>query len=532
MHSATKISVKGHLDLLDRLPRVPADFNRGSVCLKGTRQSILHEIEAWSEAVGDKQPRIFWLHGLGGSGKTTVAATVAQWLQDERASLGASFFFSIDIADRNSTNKVFSTLAFQLSNKDPCLAQLICEAVERDKDIGSQSPLNQFYSLLKEPFKKLAAKVPTRRPIVVVLDAVDECGPDLEVRKEFLSACKEFSDFPPFFKVLITSRPERDIRSTFDSLGTSVRQCNLSNVSNHVVGSDIAKFIGSRLQEMAQQYPVSLGADWPGNAKRQALVEQSAGLFAWASTAMNFIGDTQFDDHNRRLQLLLTDRGSASPAVVLDRLYRRVLEQAYPSSDTNHVSELRIQQFQDIVGAIVTAKTPLSARALGTLLPSPTGGPAIKESVSKVGSLIAIPDSDDDSQQTLRIIHPSFGDFLTTSTRSSPPFFVDLPTHHGRLAHRCLLQLHKSLGSPVVLAGMKVSEELHYACLFWAEHVRESSDDAAQQLYADLRLFFTQGSSCSNWIQVTARLLSAIDDVDVALTVIGEWIAVSHSTPP
>ena len=51
-------------------------------CLKGTRESVLNEIEHWTEDFG-KSP-IFWLNGLAGTGKSSIAQTVSenvcQWL--------------------------------------------------------------------------------------------------------------------------------------------------------------------------------------------------------------------------------------------------------------------------------------------------------------------------------------------------------------------------------------------------------------------------------------------------------------------
>ena len=40
-------------------------------CLKGTRESVLNEIESWTKDF-DKSP-VFWLNGLAGTGKSTIA---------------------------------------------------------------------------------------------------------------------------------------------------------------------------------------------------------------------------------------------------------------------------------------------------------------------------------------------------------------------------------------------------------------------------------------------------------------------------
>jgi adenylylsulfate kinase-like enzyme len=42
-------------------------------CMKGTRRDVLFQIERWSNDEEDK--RVFWLNGLAGTGKSTIAQT-------------------------------------------------------------------------------------------------------------------------------------------------------------------------------------------------------------------------------------------------------------------------------------------------------------------------------------------------------------------------------------------------------------------------------------------------------------------------
>lgn len=64
--------------------------NRQS-CLGGTRTDLLLELEGWLE---DEQSQcMFWLNGLAGTGKSTIAQTFAEITFTE-GKLGASFFCS------------------------------------------------------------------------------------------------------------------------------------------------------------------------------------------------------------------------------------------------------------------------------------------------------------------------------------------------------------------------------------------------------------------------------------------------------
>ena len=61
-------------------------------CLRGTRTAILDEIELWIRDLYDPRT-VYWLNGLAGTGKSTIAQTIAErTFADGR--LGASFFCS------------------------------------------------------------------------------------------------------------------------------------------------------------------------------------------------------------------------------------------------------------------------------------------------------------------------------------------------------------------------------------------------------------------------------------------------------
>ena len=85
-------------------------------CLKGTRVCVLDEIEHWAGDF-DKSP-IFWLNGLAGTGKSTIAQTIAERLFTNDC-LGASFFCSRGFEDRSNLQLIFPTLAFQLAQQYP-----------------------------------------------------------------------------------------------------------------------------------------------------------------------------------------------------------------------------------------------------------------------------------------------------------------------------------------------------------------------------------------------------------------------------
>ena len=67
------------------------------------------------------------------------------------------------------------TLAFQLADFNPTFAAKLAARIERSPDITTSALDMQFQHLLEEPLAELARELDLG-PIVIVLDALDECG--------------------------------------------------------------------------------------------------------------------------------------------------------------------------------------------------------------------------------------------------------------------------------------------------------------------------------------------------------------------
>ena len=87
-------------DLVNKLPRAihathkSSRVNEISTCFEGTRTKVLDEITKWVH--GDDSKSVFWLNGMAGIGKTTIARTIVD--QDDDEIWVATFFFSRDDA--------------------------------------------------------------------------------------------------------------------------------------------------------------------------------------------------------------------------------------------------------------------------------------------------------------------------------------------------------------------------------------------------------------------------------------------------
>ncbi|KAJ6542901.1 hypothetical protein B0H19DRAFT_853278, partial [Mycena capillaripes] len=141
-------------------------------CMDGTRVDIIRDLVARLTSTPDSI-RVVMLSGVAGSGKSTIAKTVATILAEEKNTLAASFFFSRDHTDRKEITHLATTLAMQLADYNPDFQAYLIELLEKDcTRICEAAPHLQFQKLFVEILGKLP---PSSKPWVICLDALDEC---------------------------------------------------------------------------------------------------------------------------------------------------------------------------------------------------------------------------------------------------------------------------------------------------------------------------------------------------------------------
>ena len=258
-------------------------------CQPKTRIYVLGAIRAWANSSTTDASQVCWLSGPAGTGKTTVAHTIAAEY-DERRRLAASFFFWRKTGDRDDINKLVATLAYQIAEKIPLAKEGMEENLRLKDDLEPLAVLSDRFSKisLEDRLTKLLISESNTcpdpdSPELVVIDGLDECSSREGVCRmiEWIRRHK----LP--FRFLLTSRPEPEIRTGFISGPTDVWTLSLTE---SVV--DITKYFVEQLEKVwpTQQRIEEHGpSQWPSKSDLDKLVEKSEGLFVYAATAVRYI---------------------------------------------------------------------------------------------------------------------------------------------------------------------------------------------------------------------------------------------------
>ena len=458
------------------------------------------------------------LFGQAGTGKSAIAHEVARRFANMHR-LSSSFINRR--AEGSKPYLLFTTLARDLADRYPSFKAALGRAIQDDtsRRIGARDYSTLFESLLQQPLRDLHLV----GPILIVIDALDESGDTSGSSGLHSFLADHISELPSNFRILITSRPEKDIVDVF-SRASAVRliQTNDPNLSASV-HSDISSYIQGHLDPNTfQQYGAKLAS-------------KAEGLFQWAAVACGYICSPPPGLTKRKcIHSILALSSNFEQLDLLNNLYIQVLEGYFTTPTVR-------QQFQSIVGPLVTAFEPLSIHSLTTLrqfapVDDPDDDEAVSAIISHLGSLLS-----NVTLPKLPIIplHASFHDFLTNKERSGD-FYIDLNDAHHQLVTSCIgLMLHNlkfnicnletsylansdipNLQSHIT---KHIGSALSYACCFWDDHLKLISFNL--NLTTKLQLFFKE--KFLFWLEVLS-LIDSVSLAPLALSSMKVWLAHNH----
>ena len=459
-------------------------------CHPDTRIDLLRQIWEWA---GEPQGKcIFWLNGMAGTGKSTISRTVAQFFANN-GQLGASFFFKRGEGERGNASRFFTTITTQLMRAVPDIEPFVRSAIDEQREIATKTLKEQFEKLVLQPLSQIDQAPRRVSPLVLVVDALDECEKDGDVRNilHLFAQSKRLTNI--HVRVFLTSRPELPIRLGFKNMSSDVHQdVVLQDIPPTIIEHDISVFLKDEFAKIRDEFnhlhPTgsSLPLDWPGESNIQTLTKIASPLFIFAATMCRFLGDKRWDPQEQLAAVL--EYQATSQASQLDRTYYPILEKLLLNL-TSSQKERLILEFQQVVGSIVLLADPLSMDSLASLLR--VSRKTVECRLDPLHSVLSIPT---DPTSPVRLLHLSFREFLLDREKQgNSVFWVDERKTNKFLANKCLELLSRpeflkenicSLVSPGTLRTeinpqtieKCLPADVQYACRYWVQHLEHSGE--------------------------------------------------------
>ena len=419
-------------------------------CLENTRVSIRKEIDDW--VWGTTFPNVFLLLGGAGTGKSTISTTIAEEYRRNK-SLGCHLFF---LRGKSDPTTVIRTIAYNLAVYNQNIAECIDNALKDKGELTSATLDTQFNTFLFTPLHQSHV---ISNPILIVLDALDECG-TRDTRRALMTLLGDkLSTLPTNYRFLITGRPEEDISSLSES--SNIRTVQLNSGID-----DVRLFIDTELYKMKDVKRVPEFDDL-----KRKLGEAAGGLFIWASTAIRMI---QQSSGRRESKFKELARGGP---LLLDKLYAVALSTAL---DWNEETK---KLFSDIMGLILFGKEQMTDLKIDGILGMKG---ATSDILSFLRSLIIY-----DPGEPIRLHHTSFFDYLISSSTRNESWHIDEAGSKRKIAEQCFVGMDRMLhfnmchlessyvaNKDVVDLEERVhnyiSSSLYYICCHWSNHLLDT----------------------------------------------------------
>ncbi|QRV93068.1 peptidase C14 [Ceratobasidium sp. AG-Ba] len=407
---------------------------RRGACTRNTRVDLLQSLWDWASNPGSE--KVYWLNGMAGTGKTTIAYSLCERLRSEKR-LAASFFCSQRLPECKNVNNIVPTIAYQLSLFSRTFGYAVSQAIEKNPDVYNQLPFDQFTDLLVEPLIKAHSSMPTN--LIVVIDALDECE-DRETVASVLDTLLLNACHVPL-KFFVASRPDKNILDRMRSSPGEEKptELRLHELETSSVQSDIRTYLQSKLMTPLRLHEEDL----------EVLVQRSGVLFIYAAAIVRYIASDNFSRGQERFQqvLKMTDGSSHHSGRDMDALYTAILGMAF--NDLS-LADAERTEMKLVLHTIVSAEEPMSADTISGLL-GLDGTASVYAAIRPLFSVL----HRWDGTGTITTLHKSFSDYLFDEDRSGS-FYCDKEAHNAYLAQRCFEQIN--IRSPSFnICGLKSS---------------------------------------------------------------------------
>ncbi|KAN0142132.1 Ankyrin repeat-containing domain protein [Lactarius tabidus] len=423
---------------------------------------------------------LLWIHGKPGSGKSILSSAIIKHVMSLRDASHASlayFFFDFRDKEKQSVRNFLTSLLIQLSSQlEPCRKMI--SWIYWAHGNGTQEPSIDLLSYCLYKMLFFAA----RRPIYVIVDAIDEC-PNISglptPRAVLLDLLEELVELHiPNLHICITSRPEIDIKDVLEPLAYSAISLHDESGQQKDISHYVRKTVYSN-RKMRR---------WLDQDKQlvvKVLSEKADGMFRWVFCQLAVLQHCLASTIRQTLDRLPR---------TLDETYACVLSQI-PQESQDHAHRmlqclmvalrpLRVEEFAELLAF------EFKARGVPKYRTDWRPNDQVEAVLSTCSSLISI--VDDNGSQIVQFSHFSVKEFLMsdrlTSSLGDFSQYQILPRPaHTILAQACLgclLHLDGHVDERT-LKGFPLAE---YAAKHWVTHAQ--FEDVASRVIGGMETLF------------------------------------------
>lgn len=470
-----------HLDIREELGLTSdiledIESSKYSICMENTRKEYIDEISAWLRS-GTKQ-NVFWLRGIPGSGKSTIAQTVARHSEISPSLVSHICFRRENIRHYN----IFQLIAYRLAVTNTKLAQRILVGARKPRP----SLQDTFKNLILDPLIETKDSAVLSGTFIIILDALDEYG-NGEAREPLLHLLgDDFASLPPNVRFLVTSRPEDDIfRALASHDHILVRELEHNSESSK---HDVFLYLQTAMNKLVPQSTILSDEAW--DRKIAKFAEAADGLFIWASVATRLI--KRSTTPYAKICALADNEALLS----LDSLYMQVLQTAdidWSDADTR-------QTFKHILTFVLSGNWTVTIHTIDMVLG--LGGDSSKTLLSKLQSVLSV-------DEKVQLYHKTFADFLQNRAHADNSWYIDIPIDSLFIVKRLftiLELLHYNISGSLTSTSRTTHVDLpvhvRYAILHWDEHLFDA--EFSEELHYLLHRFLSE--HLLFWFEILSQL--------------------------
>ncbi|OWZ20576.1 hypothetical protein PHMEG_0004994 [Phytophthora megakarya] len=402
-------------------------------CFVG-REWLFERFQRWVQGPTEltrerSNPRVFWVIGQIGSGKTSMAACMVQSCPE----IAAFHFARQEDEQTQSARRCILSLAYQLTTQLPEYAHYLQSREPLEEIVPVASFAELVAHLLIGPLNAIAR--PTQyKSLVLLIDGVEWLIPALSSSSSMppLSGgswrdTKEeeclvtmlpalVSRLPEWVRIVLLSREDSTVHSklhAFDPPAVIIEQFQREN------DQDIRRYINHSLSKLSlnnvdlEKGPIEDGSEFEMAQVIELIARRSEGLFLYAVNVVQAISEG-------RLRL--------SELAALPVGMGAYLQQFFATHFSDH--DMYRQRIRPVLEVCCAAYEPLRLATFAHILEWDVY--ERKDAGNMLGSLFSIEAGNNFESQVLRPFHSSVLDWVQDSS-SSGVFFVDVTSGHERL---------------------------------------------------------------------------------------------------